>query len=294
MIPFPDISPELFSFTMFGTEIALRWYALSYIAGFFCALTVMKFFIRREYLWREKQSPLSLDQADNILTYLILGVIIGGRLGYVLFYNPHYYASQPFAVLRIWDGGMSFHGGFLGVIFAVFIYCRANLIPLWSGADLIAIASPPGLFFGRIANFINAELWGRPTTVPWGVIFPGDRAQQCEGIEGPCARHPSQLYEAVTEGALLFVVLILISNSGGLKKPGLITGVFAIGYGCSRFLIEYFRVPDPQFFSSENLSGFVLRIGEIGISMGQALSLPMVVVGAVLIITSMRRYRKSK
>ena len=289
MIPFPEISPEIFSFNIFGVEIAIRWYALSYIAGFFCALKVMKLLIRKDHLWRDRKPVLNLDQADQILTYLILGVIIGGRLGYVLFYNLQYYVSRPIDILRVWDGGMSFHGGFLGVVVAVLFFCRANSIPLWSGADLIAVASPPGLFFGRVANFINAELWGKPTTMPWGVIFPGERAQQCVGIDGPCARHPSQLYEAGMEGIILFLALMLISNLGGLKRPGLVTGVFALGYGISRFLIEYFRVPDPQFVSFENVYGFAFAIGSFGISMGQALSLPMVFAGLALIIFSTRR-----
>ena len=286
MIPFPDISPEIFSIELFGINLALRWYAVSYILGFVCALKLMKFFVVRKSLWASDKPPLSEDQADAFLTYLIIGVIIGGRLGYVLFYNFKYYAFNPIAALRIWDGGMAFHGGFIGVIVAVILFCRVNKLLLWSTADLIAVSTPPGLLFGRLANFINAELWGRPTEVYWGVIFPGDLAQECEGVIGPCARHPSQLYEAGLEGAMLLLVLLCIAIMGGLKRPGLLTGVFAFGYGASRFFVEYFRVPDPQFFSQVNPYGFAFKLGDFGITMGQTLSLPMIIVGLFLCIRS--------
>ena len=292
MIPFPDIQPEIFSFNFFGVNFALRWYALSYIVGFVFALQIMKFFARRNFLWRDAKPPFSLEQAESLLTYLIVGVILGGRLGYVLFYNLDYYVQEPFAILRIWDGGMAFHGGFIGVIIAVIIFCLISKISVWSTADLVAVSTPPGLFFGRIANFINGELWGRPTNVPWGVIFPGERAQQCDGVLGPCARHPSQLYEAGLEGALLLILMFYISKTGGFKKPGFLTGIFAFGYGLSRFVVEYFRVPDPQFFSETNPYGFAFRIGDFGITMGQLLSIPMVLVGLILCAGLLqRRYR---
>lgn len=294
MIPFPNINPEIFSFDFLGLHFALRWYAVSYLLGFFFAIRLMKFFVKRNEVWILNRPPLTSNQADSLLTYLILGVILGGRLGYVLFYNFGYYASNPIAILRIWDGGMAFHGGFIGVCLAVFIYCRAQEIPLWSGADLIAVSSPPGLFFGRIANFINSELWGRPTDKPWGVIFPGERAQNCENIIGLCARHPSQLYEAVLEGLLLFVLLFMLARFGAFKKPGLLTGTFAICYGFSRFIVEYFRVPDPQFFSSTNPYGFAFGFGDYGITMGQALSLPMVFIGVILLILSALGAQESK
>ena len=288
MIPFPDISPEIFSIEFFGINLALRWYAVSYILGFICALSIMKFFVVRKRLWPFENPPLSTEQAESFLTYLILGVIIGGRLGYVLFYNLEYYVLNPLAIVRIWDGGMAFHGGFVGVIVAVLLFCWANKLSLWPTADLIAVSTPPGLFFGRVANFINAELWGRPTDVYWGVIFPGDLAQQCDGVIGPCARHPSQLYEAGLEGLLLLIVLVYIALKGGFKSPGLLTGVFALGYGASRFFVEYFRVPDPQFFSEINPFGFAFTFGHVGITMGQSLSLPMIVFGLVLCSLSAR------
>ena len=286
MILFPDISPEIFSFELFGINLALRWYAVSYILGFFCALKLMKFFVVRKLLWASETPPISEDQADAFLTYLIIGVIIGGRLGYVFFYNLEYYALNPLAIFRIWDGGMAFHGGFIGVIAAVILFCWANKLLLWSTADLIAVSTPPGLFFGRVANFINAELWGRPTEVYWGVIFPGELAQKCDGVIGTCARHPSQLYEAGLEGLLLFIALIYIAIKGGFKRPGLLTGVFAVGYGASRFFVEYFRVPDPQFFSQANPYGFAFKLSDYGITMGQSLSLPMILLGLILCIQS--------
>lgn len=289
MIPFPDISPEIFSIELFGFNLALRWYAVSYILGFVCALRLMKFFVVRKRLWALENPPLSTDQADSFLTYLILGVIIGGRLGYVLFYNLEYYALNPLAIFRIWDGGMAFHGGFIGVIAAVILFSKANKLQLWPTADLIAVSTPPGLLFGRSANFVNAELWGRPTEVPWGVIFPGDLAQRCEAVIGPCARHPTQLYEAGLEGLLLLVALVCIALKGGFKRPGLLTAVFGLGYGISRFIVEYFRVPDPQFLSLTNPYGFAFEFGHLGVTMGQALSVPMIIFGLVLLVWSIGR-----
>ena len=284
MIAFPNISPEIFSIDFMGYEFSLRWYAVSYLLGFLCAIKLMKYFVSKHKLWVSGNPPMTANQADAVLTYLILGVIIGGRLGYVLFYNFDYYFKNPIDILRIWDGGMAFHGGFLGVVLVVLIYCRLHSIPLWSGADLIAVASPPGLLFGRLANFINGELWGRPTNQPWGVIFPGDLAQACEGVTGPCARHPSQLYEAGLEGFFLFFILCFLAILGAFKRPGLLTGVFALGYGISRFVVEYFRVPDIQFFSNSNPYGFAIRLGDYGITMGQSLSLPMILAGLILIM----------
>ena len=276
MIPFPDISPDIFSVNILGLDFVLRWYAVSYIIGFYCAIKIMKWFCVRPYLWTPGSSRLTPNQAEALLTYLIIGVIIGGRLGYVVFYNFEFYLANVSDIIRIWDGGMAFHGGFLGVVLAVIIYSRLNGISLWSIADLVAIASPPGLLFGRIANFINVELWGRPTSLPWGVIFPGQRAQECPEVIGPCARHPSQLYEAGLEGILLFSVLLVLAFRGGLKRPAFLTGVFAVGYGLSRFFVEYFRVPDPQFFSDLNPYGYAITFSNLGLTMGQLLSIPMI------------------
>ncbi len=289
MVVFPNISPEIFSINIAGIEFALRWYAVSYILGFIVAILLMKYFLRQGKLWPHGTAPMDVDQAESIITYLILGVILGGRLGYVLFYNFEFYLAHPINIIRIWDGGMSFHGGFLGVVIAAVIYCRYNGIRLLSGADLIAVASPPGLLFGRVANFINAELWGKPTSQPWGVIFPGSAAQDCPGVVGKCARHPSQLYEAGLEGLILLVILLLLAFSGAFKRPGLVTGVFIAGYGLSRFLVELVRVPDPQFFSEENPFGFAYVIGDYGLTMGQALSLPMIMVGCLFIMVGQKK-----
>ncbi len=289
MIPFPNISPEIFSLSLFGFDFSLRWYALSYIVGFFCAIRLMKYFILRKNLWRMNAPALTFAQAESLLTYLIIGVILGGRLGYVLFYNFSHFYNNPVEIVRIWDGGMAFHGGFIGVILAALLFCKTNSIPLWSGADLIAVSSPPGLFLGRLANFVNAELWGKPTVMPWGVVFPGIRAQDCGLMESPCARHPSQIYEAMLEGLLLFILLFLLAKSGAFRRPGLLTGVFAFGYGFSRFVVEYVRVPDPQFFSIENPYGFAFMIDNYGITMGQLLSLPMIAIGAILLLRALTR-----
>jgi len=284
MIHFPSIDPTIFSVSIFGFELALRWYALSYIVGFIFALQIMKYYIRRRFLWLEANPPFDNEQADALLTFLIIGVIVGGRLGYVLFYNFNFYAQNLGDILRVWDGGMAFHGGFLGVTLAGLYFFRFNKINTLSGADLVALAAPPGLFLGRLANFVNAELWGRSTTLPWGVVFPGERAQNCPGIiEGFCARHPTQLYEALLEGLVLFVLLIYLVKLGALKKPGIVLGFFVFFYGLARYFVEFFRVPDPQFFSGMNPYGFAFRIGDFGLTMGQTLSLPMIVFGLTLI-----------
>ena len=162
MIPFPNFSPEIISFSIGGVELSLRWYAVSYILGFVCATFLMKTLIKRKHLWRFTTPPLDKNQVDSLITYLIIGVILGGRLGYVFFYNFEYYLTNPADMLRVWEGGMSFHGGLIGVILSAILFYKFHGIPIASGADLIAFATPPGLFFGRLANFINGELWGDP------------------------------------------------------------------------------------------------------------------------------------
>ena len=215
---------------------------------------------------------------------MVLGVILGGRLGYVLFYNPGYFLSRPQEIVMIWQGGMSFHGGLLGVITACVLFARARGIAWLSLADVLCMATPPGLFLGRIANFINAELWGRPTDLPWGVIFPGELAQYCPGIAGACARHPSQLYEAALEGLFLGAVLLwLVFRRGALKRPGKVAGTFFAGYAVSRFLVEFVRQPDVQFVTPDNPLGLALHVQGYGLTMGQLLSLPMLVFGLWLI-----------
>ena len=200
-----------------------------------------------------RKCSMSEEQADSFLTYLVLGVILGGRAGYVLFYNFDYYYANPVESFQVWDGGMSFHGGFLGVIIASVLFFWYNSINILSGADMVALATPPGLLFGRLANFINNELWGKPTEMPWGVAFPGDAAQNCSGVSEICYRHPSQLYEAGLEGLFLFLFLILLSFRGALRTPGVITGVFVAGYGLSRFLVEFLELQILNFIQSKIL-----------------------------------------
>lgn len=289
-IPFPDISPELFAIDIGGFSFALRWYALAYIAAILVGWGMARRLVGRPVLWPADTAPMTKAQLDDLITWIIVGIIAGGRLGFVLFYQPAYYLAHPAEILMVWQGGMSFHGGFLGVCLAVAIFSRRNAIPLGQLADLAAVATPPGLLFGRLANFINAELWGRPTDLPWGVIFPGDRAQFCPGVEGLCARHPSQLYEAGLEGLVLGLVLwVMATRRGALKTPWMITGVFLAGYGLSRVIVEYFRQADPQYITPDNPWGHVIRLGEAGLTMGQILSLPMLITGLIVILWARRR-----
>ena len=298
-IPFPDVSPTLVSvdiplwqfslagmdFGLGGFELALRWYALAYIAGILLASWVMRRALRRPVLWPQERPAFSESNLDDLITWLIFGIIIGGRLGYVLFYNPSYYLANPAAALRIFDGGMSFHGGFLGVVAAGLLFCRKHKIPLLKASDVMAASAPAGLLFGRLANFINAELWGRETTLPWGVIFPGVDAQTCvEAATGLCARHPSQLYEALGEGLILGAVLLyLLFRTGALRRSGLLTGIFLTGYGLTRFMVEWVRQPDAQFQTMDNPIGYAVQLGPTGLTMGQILTLPMLLAGLWLI-----------
>ena len=288
MIPFPNIAPEIFSIHLGGLTLSLRWYALAYLAGLLIGWQIMVAMMRRDRLWGGR-APMAGDAVDDLLTWVILGVILGGRLGFVLFYEPGYYLANPGQILQVWQGGMSFHGGFAGVIVAAWLFCRARGIAPLRLADAMAVVAPIGLFFGRIANFINAELWGRPTDLPWGVIFPGEAAQNCPGIEGLCARHPSQLYEAGLEGLLLGLVLLAVVRAGGLRRPGLAFGIFLSGYGLARMFVELFRVADAQFITPDNPLGHVVGGPVIGLTMGQVLSLPMVVLGVVFILRAWRR-----
>ena len=290
MIAFPNISPEIFSITIFGIELALRWYALAYIIGLILGWRIAVLAASRPALWHNNLSPIEAVQVEDLLTWVIVGVILGGRLGYVLFYQPVHFLYHPLEIVMIWKGGMAFHGGLAGVCVAAYLFFRRNLVPYDSGADLLALAAPAGLLLGRVANFINAELWGRATDLPWGVIFPGEAAQACGQIAGLCARHPSQLYEAVLEGLLLGGLLLFLAfKKAALKKPGLITGIFFAGYGIARCFVELLRQPDAQFQSPENPLGYVFELAGLGITMGQILSLPMIAVGLFLISRARRR-----
>ena len=290
VIPFPDISPEIFSISLFGMEFALRWYALAYIVGIVLGWRLVVMAVRRGHLWRSGEAPLSVRDVEDLLTWVILGVILGGRLGFVLFYQPGYYLQNPAEILKVWQGGMSFHGGLLGVMLACVAFAWRRGVPFLSLADVLCMAAPVGLLLGRIANFINAELWGRPTDLPWGVVFPTAAAQDCPAVEGPCARHPSQLYEAGLEGLVLgAVILWLVWRHRALWMPGLVSGVFFIGYGLSRFFVEFFRQADAQFITPDNPMGYVVHLGNWGLSMGQILSLPMLVLGLILLAIGLRR-----
>jgi phosphatidylglycerol:prolipoprotein diacylglycerol transferase len=285
-IPFPDIDPNVFVIP--GLGLPLRWYALAYIAGLVIGWRLIVGLMKRPALWGG-QAPMEPRAVEDLLTAVILGVVIGGRLGFVLFYQPAYYLAHPLDIVKVWQGGMSFHGGFLGVVLAGLWFCRRRGIAPLAVADAFALVAPVGLFFGRVANFINAELWGRPTDLPWGVIFPGQAAQDCPGVvAGLCARHPSQLYEAGLEGLLLGAVLWLLLARGALLRPGLLLGLFLAGYGLARFVVEFFRQADGQFITPENPMGHVLSLGGFGLSMGQILSLPMIAIGAVFVIRALR------
>lgn len=285
MIEFPNISPELFSISLFGMEFALRWYALAYLAGFGGGWWVITMLARRPQLWPNNTAPIEPGKVEDLLTWVVVGTILGGRLGSVLFYHPAYYLSNPLEILMIWRGGMSFHGGLIGVTLAGILYCRRNNLPMLQIADAMSFVIPIGLFLGRISNFINAELWGRPTDLPWGVVFPGEAAQFCPGVVGPCARHPSQLYEAALEGLLLgIIMLVLVFGFKALKRPGLLTGAFISVYAISRYLVEFVRQPDAQFVSLGNPIGWAVQFGDFGLTMGQILSLPMLAIGVFVLL----------
>lgn len=259
-IGFPDIDPIIFQIG----PLAIRWYSLAYIAGLFIGWH----YCRRLAL--RPPAATTPESFDDFFVWAILGVILGGRLGYVLFYKPGYYLDNPVEVLFLWQGGMSFHGGLTGVIVALVGFARHRKIKLLALSDIVACAAPIGLFFGRIANFINGELFGRPSDVPWAMAFPHG---------GPAPRHPSQLYEAGLEGLLLFVLLYLLVRLGALQRRGLLAGVFLAGYALSRMTVELFRQPDQHL-------GFLVA----NLTMGQLLSLPMLLGGVGLVIWSLREW----
>ncbi len=289
MLPFPDIAPEIFTISLFGMEFALRWYALAYIVGILLGWRLVVRAVRAPRLWRDEKPVMSAGQIEDLLFWIILGIILGGRLGYVLFYQAGYYLSNPLRILQLWEGGMSFHGGAIGVILAAFIFTWKHGIPRLPAGDLICLGLAPGLFLGRIANFINAELWGRPTDLPWGVAFPGDAAQFCPGVAEICARHPSQLYEALLEGVVLGAILIWLAwRRDGLKREGMICGTFLAGYGLARFAVEFVRQPDAQFISEGNPLGLAWQVSGYGLTMGQLLSAPMILAGLYLMLRARR------
>ncbi len=248
--------------------LQLRWYSLAYIAG----IIVGWWYLLR--LLSQPAAPMARRHADDLVFYVTLGILIGGRLAYVLFYDPWQFAAHPLEIVKLWDGGMSFHGGALGTVAAILWLARRNALSALRIHDYVACVAPFGLFFGRLANFVNGELWGRIADVPWAMVFPSPDA-------GPYPRHPSQLYEAGLEGIGLFLLLAYAFwRTDARRKPGMLLGLFLIGYGCARFFVEYFREPDVQ-----------LGILPWGLSMGQTLSFPMILVGAWFVATAPGRGR---
>ena len=253
-IPYPVIDPILLEVG----PLAIRWYSLAYIGGLMFAWYYMVKLASRD------PNGATREDIDDFIVWATVGVIIGGRLGYVLFYNPDYYMENPLAALRLWDSGMSFHGGVVGVAAAGAIFTKRRSIPIGRFADIIACSAPIGLLLGRLANFINGELYGRVTDVQWAMVFPRG---------GPAARHPSQLYEAALEGLLLFVVLYALSQKETIRnRPGFLTGVFLLGYSAARAFVELFRQPDAH-----------LGVLAAGLTMGQWLSIPMLLGGLYLV-----------
>jgi phosphatidylglycerol---prolipoprotein diacylglyceryl transferase len=264
ILTFPHIDPVLISIG----PLAVRWYALAYIVGIIAGWIYARAIIAAPKLWGGP-APLTVADYDDFIVWITLGIILGGRIGYVLFYNFPHFSQHPIEIFQLWNGGMSFHGGVLGSVLATVLFALRCGISILSLGDVTLAVAPIGLFLGRIANFINGELWGRPSDVPWAMIFPSG---------GPTPRHPSQLYEAALEGLLLLTVLGVLVRCGALKRPGLISGSFAVGYGVLRIFCEFFREPDAQL-------GFLWG----GLTMGMLLSIPLILAGVIgLIFASVR------
>ena len=266
LIDFPVFNPVAIAIG----PIAIRWYALAYICGIVLGWLYARALLKNERLWGGP-APISLAQLDDFILWVTIGIILGGRTGYVLFYNPSFFIQHPAEIFILWKGGMSFHGGFMGCVVAVIGFCRANKLPILPLGDITTAVAPLGLLLGRIANFVNSELWGRAADpdLPWAMIFPNG---------GPEPRHPSQLYEAGLEGVVLFTILAIMIRLGALKRPGLVLGSFVAIYGLARITGEMFREPDPQL-------GFLWG----GLTMGMLLSVPMVVAGVIIIMQTLRR-----
>jgi phosphatidylglycerol:prolipoprotein diacylglycerol transferase len=262
-LPYPIIDPVLLHLG----PLAIRWYALAYIAGLIAGWGLIRRVVADERYWRGAPRPTA-ESIDDLLVYCALGVVIGGRLGNVVFYDPRYYFAHPLEIFMVWRGGMAFHGGMLGALIGVLLFARRYRTPWLTVLDLACLVAPIGIFLGRIANFIKPELWGRPTDAPWAMVFPGADGQP---------RHPSQLYEAALEGLANFAALWLIARRGGLTRRGLLTGAFGVIYGLARIFCEFFRDPDPYL---ERLGG--------GLTMGMVLSAPMVAIGLGVIVWSLR------
>lgn len=256
LMPYPEIDPVAFSIG----PLAVHWYGIAYVVGIMLGWFYARRLVESPRLWAGA-APMNRTQLDDFLVWAAAGIILGGRIGYILFYDFANVAAEPLRAIEVWNGGMSFHGGLAGTTLAMILFARKHGIPAWSLFDIVAAVAPIGLFFGRIANFVNGELWGRLSDAPWAVVFPD---------AGPFARHPSQLYEAGLEGIVLLAVLATaIHRFDALKRPGLVTGLFVAGYALSRITVEFFREPDPQL-------GYLLGGW---LTMGMLLSLPMLALG---------------
>jgi phosphatidylglycerol:prolipoprotein diacylglycerol transferase len=292
-IAFPDVRPEIFTVPALRLghlalgPFSVRWYAMAYIAGILIGWRYAVGLVRNARLWGQRAPPVTALQIDDLILWLTVGVIVGGRIGYVLFYmlpladQRAALAADPLQVIKVWQGGMSFHGGVVGVVLALIAFARAKGVELLRLADIVAACTPIGLFFGRIANFINGELWGRPTNLPWGVVFCSPHIRTYDDgacIAGYVPRHPSELYEAALEGLVLFLILRWATHRAHwLQRRGAITGLFLVGYGVFRMSLETVRNPD---FGLDHLP--------LGLTMGIILSVPMVIAGAILIWLGLR------
>ncbi len=304
LLPYPAIDPILLQLGPF----AIRWYAISYIAGLLFGWWAAARMTRETKLWKNPafagKSPITADQIGDLVVWATFGVILGGRLGWILFYGialcaaspgtamchmadgpnlPLGFLYHPMHLISIWEGGMSFHGGLAGVAVAVWLFCRKNKLQLFPVADMLAVVAPIGLFFGRLANFINGELWGRPSDVPWAMVFCNKYIVAIHGgcPAGPAARHPSQLYEAFLEGLVLFAILqIALRVYKANERPALLTGLFFAGYGVFRFLVEFVREPDGPFIG--------------WFSMGMALSIPLWIAAGYFLWTALRPHANGR
>jgi phosphatidylglycerol:prolipoprotein diacylglycerol transferase len=263
VIPFPNFDPVLINLGPFP----IHWYAFAYLIGIVGGWIYARSLVRSERLWGGP-APLTVADCNDFVLWCAIGMVVGGRLGYVIFYNPAYFIAHPLEIFDLSASGRSFHGALLAILLVEVAFARWRRIPFLSLTDVASAVAPIGLFFGRIANFINGELWGRTSDVPWAMVFPGG---------GPSPRHPSQLYEAALEGLVLLIVLAFLVRAGALKRRGTITGVFAIGYGLARIVCEFFREPDEQL-------GFIWG----GLTMGMLLSLPMILIGIGILVVARR------
>ena len=274
----PPVDPNAFThWTSLGLSpialqlgpVAVRWYSLAYITGILAGWWYLL------KLLAQPGAPMARRHADDFVFDATLGVLLGGRIGYVLFYRPDYYLQHPVEIFKLWEGGMSFHGGAAGVLIAILFYCRRKGLSWLRVTDYIACVAPIGLFFGRLANFVNGELWGKPSTVPWAIVFPG---------AGDVPRHPSELYEAGLEGLVLFASLsLLFWKSDARYKPGFLAGSFVLGYGVFRFIVEFFREPDEQLVEFARVTH---------LHMGQWLCVPMILVGLYVVLTAKGRRQR--